>query len=147
MKKKVLIGVLSTCLFLGGAIAFGAEKSDLTGDHLSSLNEDRPSIKKQETHSHSQSNSLSLETEVEHDKIIHKIKSDDESFQNSDSSIITKEKASDITQNYIGGEVTKIEIEEEHGNMQYKVEIQNGDGETEVRIDATTGDIFGSKKR
>ena len=45
-----------------------------------------------------------------------------------------------VTERY-GGTVTEVERELEHGQLEWKIEIQTAQGELDVRVDAATGQI------
>jgi uncharacterized membrane protein YkoI len=145
MKKKVLIGVVSSLLVLGGAFAVGASKNDTRSDDSIHL-DDKSSLINLGTQSLPEmKEGQKIELETEHGQTFYKIESDDDSSNSttsqSDTSAISVEEAAKIATNEVNGTVTEVEKEMEHGRMEYKFEIQSNQGEVDVRVDAETGKI------
>ncbi|MDQ0972953.1 putative membrane protein YkoI [Neobacillus niacini] len=145
MKKKVLIGVVSSLLVLGGAFAVGASKNDTRSDDSIHL-DDKSSLINLGTQSLPEmKEGQKIELETEHGQTFYKIESDDDSSNStttqSDTSDISVEEAAKIATNEVNGTVTEVEKEMEHGRMEYKFEIQSNQGEVDVRVDAETGKI------
>lgn len=59
-----------------------------------------------------------------------------------ESSVIGSEEAQRIALNEFEGTVTSLELDEEDGRFIYEVEIERGDHEAEIEIDAYTGEIL-----
>ena len=57
-------------------------------------------------------------------------------------STITESQAISIASNAAKGTVTEIELENENGKMVYSVEITEGKTETDVKVDAISGQIL-----
>ncbi|MFP7295863.1 PepSY domain-containing protein [Neobacillus niacini] len=136
MKNKVLIGIVSSLLVLGGAIAVGAAKNDLPEDNkINSGTQNLPEIKPGQE----------IELETEHGQTFYKVESDDDwnssSKQPASASAVTIEDAAKIATNEVNGKITEVEKEMEHGRLEYKFEIQSEQGEVDIRVDAETGKI------
>lgn len=56
--------------------------------------------------------------------------------------VIDVDKAKEIALEQFSGEVDEVELEEEDGRLIYEIEIENGEDEAEVEIDAYTGDVL-----
>ncbi|MEH7491935.1 PepSY domain-containing protein [Neobacillus niacini] len=145
MKNKVLIGVVSSLLVLGGAFAVGASKNDTRPDDSTHL-DDKSSVINLGTQSLPEiKEGQEIELETEHGQTFYKIESDDDSSNSSASqsntSAISVEEAAKIATNEVNGTVTEVEKEMEHGRLEYKFEIQSDQGEADVRVDAETGNI------
>ncbi|MFB3168986.1 PepSY domain-containing protein [Neobacillus sp. 179-C4.2 HS] len=145
MKKKVLIGVVSSLLVLGGAFAVGASKNDTHPDDSIHLDDKSSSINLGTQSLPEIKEGQEIELETEHGQTFYKIESDDDSSNSttsqSDTSAISVEEAAKIATNEVNGTVTEVEKEMEHGRMEYKFEIQSNQGEVDVRVDAETGKI------
>jgi uncharacterized membrane protein YkoI len=142
MKNKVLIGVVSSLLVLGGAIAVGASNNDNHLDDKSAVinldTQNLPELKAGQE----------IELETEHGQTFYKVESDDDDDSNSSStqstntSAVSIEEAAKIATNEVNGKITEVEKEMEHGRLEYKFEIQSDrGGEVDVRVDAETGKI------
>ncbi|WP_052427352.1 PepSY domain-containing protein [Neobacillus niacini] len=146
MKNKALIGVVSSLLVLGGAIAVGASKNDTRPDdsvHVDDKNsfinlgtQNLPEIKPGQE----------IELETEHGQTFYKVESYDDdsnssSTQSTNTSTLSVEEAAKIATNEVNGKITEVEKEMEHGRLEYKFEIQSDRGEVDVRVDAETGKI------
>lgn len=138
MKNKVLIGVVSSFLVLGGAIAVGASKNDVRPDDQASVKnlatQNLPEIKEGQE----------MELETEHGKTFYKIESDDDisiSTSQLTTASLSAEEAAKIAVNEVNGTITEVEKEVEHGRLEYKFEIQSDQGEADVGVDAETGKI------
>jgi uncharacterized membrane protein YkoI len=145
MKKKVLIGVVSSLLVLGGAFAVGASKNDSRPDDSIHL-DDKSSVINLGTQSLPEiKEGQEIELETEHGQTFYKIESDDDSSNSTASltntSALSVEEAAKIATNEVNGTITEVEKEMEHGRMEYKFEIQSDQGEVDVRVDAETGKI------
>jgi uncharacterized membrane protein YkoI len=145
MKKKVLIGVVSSLLVLGGAFAVGASKNDSRPDDSIHLDDKSQGINLGTQSLSEIKEGQEIELETEHGQTFYKIESDDDSSKSatsqSDTSAISVEEAAKIATNEVNGTVTEVEKEMEHGRMEYKFEIQSDQGEVDVRVDAETGKI------
>jgi uncharacterized membrane protein YkoI len=145
MKKKVLIGVVSSLLVLGGAIAVGASKNDTRQDDSIHL-DDKSSVINLATQSLPEIKAgQEIELETEHGQTFYKIESDDDSSQStasqSNTSALSVDEAAKIAVNEVNGTITEVEQEMEHGRLEYKFEIQSDQGEADVRVDAETGKV------
>jgi uncharacterized membrane protein YkoI len=145
MKNKVLIGVVSSLLVLGGAIAVGASKNDERPDNSFHL-DDKASVKNLDTQNLPEiKEGQEIELETEHGQTIYKIQSDDDSRNStasqSTSTSLSIDEAAKIAVNKVNGTVTEVEKEMENGRLEYKFEIQTNQGEADVRVDAETGKI------
>jgi uncharacterized membrane protein YkoI len=145
MKNKVLIGVVSSVLVLGGAIAVGASKNDSRPDDSIHL-DDKSSVINLDTQSLPEiKEGQEIELETEHGQTFYKIESDDDSSKStasqSNTSAISVEEAAKIAVNEVNGNITKVEQEMEHGRLEYKFEMQSAQGEVDVRVDAETGKV------
>ncbi|WHY02140.1 PepSY domain-containing protein [Neobacillus sp. DY30] len=145
MKNKVLIGVVSSLLILGGAIAAGASKNDTRPDDSIHL-DDKSSVIDLNTQSFPEiKEGQEIELETEHGQSFYKIESDDDGGSStaspSNTSSISVEEASKIAVKEVNGTITKVEKEMEHGRLEYKFEIQSDQGEVDVRVDAETGKV------
>ena len=56
--------------------------------------------------------------------------------------VISVDKAVEIALEQFSGEVDDVELEEEDGRLIYEVEIEKGEDEAEVEIDAYTGEVL-----
>ncbi|MEN1968348.1 PepSY domain-containing protein [Lentibacillus sp. N15] len=56
--------------------------------------------------------------------------------------VIQSKKAMEIALNEFAGEITDFDLEEDDGRLIYEIEIENGDREAEIKIDAYTGEIY-----
>lgn len=56
--------------------------------------------------------------------------------------VISVDKAIEIALEQFSGEVDEVELEEEDGRLIYEVEIEKGEDEAEVEIDAYTGEVL-----
>lgn len=146
MKNKVLIGVVSSLLVLGGAIAVGASKNDTRPDDSVHV-DDKNSVINLDTQNLPEiKEGQELELETEHGQTFYKIESDDDdsnssSTQSTNTSTLSVEEAAKIATNEVNGKITEVEKEMEHGRLEYKFEIQSDRGEVDVRVDAETGKI------
>ncbi|MEH7013852.1 PepSY domain-containing protein [Neobacillus niacini] len=145
MKNKVLIGVVSSLLVLGGAFAVGASKNDTIPDDSIHV-DDKNSVINLDTQNLPEiKEGQELELETEHGQTFYKIESDDDSSKSSASqantSTLSVEEAAKIATNEVNGKITEVEKEMEHGRLEYKFEIQSDRGEVDVRVDAETGKI------
>lgn len=146
MKNKVLIGVVSSLLVLGGAIAVGASKNDTRPDDSIHL-EDKSSVVNLGTQNLPEiKEGQKIELETEHGQTFYKIETDDDSNDSAAASqtnttALSAEEAAKIATNEVNGKITKIEREMEHGRLEYKFEIQSDQGEADVRVDAESGKI------
>jgi uncharacterized membrane protein YkoI len=148
MRNKVLIGVVSSLLVLGGAIAVGASKNDnpqensVQADDKNSVihlgTQNLPEIKPGQE----------IELETEHGQTFYKVENDDDdddnnssSTQSTNTSTISVEEAAKIATNEVNGKITEVEKEMEHGRLEYKFEIQSDRGEVDIRVDAESGKI------
>jgi uncharacterized membrane protein YkoI len=145
MKNKVFIGVVSSLLVLGGAIAVGASKSDTRPDDSIHL-DDKASVINLDTQSLPEiKEGQEIELETEHGQTFYKIKTDDDisnsTASQSTTTTLSVEEAAKIAVNEVNGNITEVEQEMEHGRLEYKFEIQSDQGEADVRVDAETGKI------
>jgi uncharacterized membrane protein YkoI len=147
MKNKVLIGVVSSLLVLGGAIAVGASKNDTPQDNPVQV-DDKSSVINLGTQNLPEIKpGQEIELETEHGQTFYKVESDDDDDSNSSStqstntSTISIEEAAKIATNEVNGKITEVEKEMEHGRLEYKFEIQSDQGEVDIRVDAETGKI------
>ncbi|MFC2947962.1 PepSY domain-containing protein [Virgibacillus sediminis] len=58
------------------------------------------------------------------------------------SDILTTEQAVEIAQAEVDGTVTEMEVDEDDGRYVYEIELGTDNGETELTIDAVTGDVL-----
>jgi len=58
------------------------------------------------------------------------------------STAISIDEAVDIALSKFTGQVTEVEVEEEDGRLIYEVEIESGEEEAEIEIDAHTGEVI-----
>lgn len=56
--------------------------------------------------------------------------------------VINVDKAIEIALEQFSGEVDEVELEEQDGRLIYEIEIENGEDEAEVEIDAYTGEVL-----
>jgi uncharacterized membrane protein YkoI len=146
MKNKVLIGVVSSLLVLGGAIAVGAANNDSRLDD-SIHTDDKSSVINLDTQNLPElKEGQELELETEHGQTFYKVESDDDDSNSlttasTNTSAISIEEAAKIATNEVNGKITEVEEEMEHGKLEYKFEIQSDRGEVDVRVDAETGKI------
>lgn len=145
MKNKVLIGIVSSLLVLGGAFAVGASKNDTRSDDSIHL-DDKSSVINLGTQSLPEiKEGQEIELETEHGQTFYKIESDDDSSKSaasqSTTSALSVEEAAKIATSEVNGTITEVEKEMEHGRLEYKFEIQSDQGEADVRVDAETGEI------
>jgi uncharacterized membrane protein YkoI len=147
MRNKVLIGVVSSLLVLGGAIAVGASKNDTPQDNSVQV-DDKNSVINLDTQNLPEIKpGQEIELETEHGQTFYKIESDDDDDSNSSStqstntSAVSIEEAAKIATNEVNGKITEVEKEMEHGRLEYKFEIQSDRGEVDIRVDAETGKI------
>jgi uncharacterized membrane protein YkoI len=146
MKNKVLIGVVSSLLVLGGAIAVGASNNDSRLDD-SIHTDDKSSVINLDTQNLPElKEGQELELETEHGQTFYKIETDDDDSNSSSTastnhSALSIEEAAKIATNEVNGKITEVEKEMEHGKLEYKFEIQSDRGEVDVRVDAETGKI------
>lgn len=89
-----------------------------------------------------------LEDNTSNDKpkeVVIKEKGDEQSQQENDKTkevIISYEEAKRIALAEFSGEIDDIELDTEDGRLIYEVEIERGDKEAEIEIDAYTGEII-----
>lgn len=139
MKNKFLVGVIAVGVVMGGALAVGAANGNDDSNHFddSKVNggaatQTAPKVIK----------NVEVELETEHGQRFYKVETDDSMVAPPPSAdAISIESATEIATNTVNGTITKIEKEVEHGRLEYKFEIQTGSGESEVRIDAETGEV------
>lgn len=147
MKNKVLIGVVSSLLVLGGAFAVGASNNDTRLDDSNHLDDKSAVINLDTQNLPDLKAGQELELETEHGQTFYKIDdvNDDDSSQSaasqSSSSAISVDEAAKIATNEVNGKITEVEKEMEHGRLEYKFEIQSDRGEVDIRVDAETGKI------
>jgi uncharacterized membrane protein YkoI len=148
MRNKVLIGVVSSLLVLGGAIAVGASKND-TPQENSVQADDKNSVIHLGTQNLPEIKpGQEIELETEHGQTFYKVENDDDdddnnssSTQSTNTSTISVEEAAKIATNEVNGKITEVEKEMEHGRLEYKFEIQSDRGEVDIRVDAESGKI------
>ncbi|MFD0951687.1 PepSY domain-containing protein [Virgibacillus natechei] len=51
-------------------------------------------------------------------------------------------KAEEIALNEFDGQITELELDEDDGRLMYEIEIEDGEDEAEIEIDAYTGEIL-----
>jgi uncharacterized membrane protein YkoI len=145
MKNKVLIGVVSSLLVLGGAFAVGASKNDTRPDDSIHLDDKSQGINLGTQSLPEIKEGQEIELETEHGQTFYKIESDDDSSKStasqSNTSALSVEEAAKIATSEVNGTITEVEKEMEHGRLEYKFEIQSDKGEADVRVDAETGEI------
>lgn len=148
MKNKVLIGVVSSLLVLGGAFAVGASNNNTRPDDSNHLDDKSAFINLDTQNLPELKAGQELELETEHGQTFYKIdddNDDDDSSKStasqSNSSAISVDEAAKIATNEVNGKITEVEKEMEHGRLEYKFEIQSDRGEVDVRVDAETGKI------
>ncbi|MEH6996055.1 PepSY domain-containing protein [Neobacillus drentensis] len=148
MKNKVLIGVVSSLLVLGGAFAVGASNNNTRPDDSNHLDDKSTVINLDTQNLPELKAGQELELETEHGQTFYKIDDDDDNDDSSkstasqsNSSAISVDEAAKIATNEVNGKITEVEKEMEHGRLEYKFEIQSDRGEVDVRVDAETGKI------
>ncbi|TDL72791.1 hypothetical protein E2R56_16500 [Rhodococcus qingshengii] len=147
MRNKVLIGVVSSLLVLGGAIAVGASKNDTPQDNSVQVDDKNSVINLGTQNLPEIIPGQEIELETEHGQTFYKVESDDDddtnssSTQSTNTSAVSIEEAAKIATNEVNGKITEVENEMEHGRLEYKFEIQSDRGEVDVRVDAETGKI------
>jgi uncharacterized membrane protein YkoI len=145
MRNKVLIGVVSSLLVFGGAIAVGASKNDTRPDDSIHLDDKSQGINLDTQSFPEIREGQKIELETEHGQTFYKIESDDDNSKSTSSqsnpSALSLEEAAKIATNEVNGNITEVEQEMEHGRLEYKFEIQSDQGEVDVRVDAETGKI------
>jgi uncharacterized membrane protein YkoI len=147
MRNKVLIGVVSSLLVLGGAIAVGASKNDTPQDNSVQVDDKNSVINLGTQNLPEIKPGQEIELETEHGQTFYKVESDDDddtnssSTQSTNTSAVSIEEAAKIATNEVNGKITEVENEMEHGRLEYKFEIQSDRGEVDVRVDAETGKI------
>ena len=145
MKNKVLIGVVSSLLVLGGAFAVGASKNDTRPDDSIHLDDKSQGINLGTQSLPEIKEGQEIELETEHGQTFYKIESDDDSSKStasqSNTSALSVEEAAKIATSEVNGTITEVEKEMEHGRLEYKFEIQSDKGEADVRVNAETGEI------
>ena len=145
MKNKVLIGVVSSLLVLGGAFAVGASKNDTRPDDSIHLDDKSQGINLGTQSLPEIKEGQEIELETEHGQTFYKIESDDDGSKSttsqSNTSALSVEEAAKIATSEVNGTITEVEKEMEHGRLEYKFEIQSDKGEADVRVDAETGEI------
>ncbi|PAE39711.1 PepSY domain-containing protein [Bacillus sp. 7884-1] len=147
MRNKVLIGLVSSLLVLGGAIAVGASKNDTPQDNSVQVDDKNSVINLGTQNLPEIKPGQEIELETEHGQTFYKVESDDDDDSNSSStqstntSAVSIEEAAKIATNEVNGKITEVENEMEHGRLEYKFEIQSDRGEVDVRVDAETGKI------
>lgn len=62
--------------------------------------------------------------------------------QTGNNAMLTEEEAVSIAQEEFAGKVTDVELDEEDGRRIYEIEIENGEDEATVEIDAYTGKVL-----
>ncbi|WP_153733173.1 PepSY domain-containing protein [Sporosarcina obsidiansis] len=60
--------------------------------------------------------------------------------------ILSQEEISTIAQRHAPGTITDVELEHEHGRVVYDIELQEQTIETDLELDATTGDVLTMKQ-
>ncbi|WHZ04595.1 PepSY domain-containing protein [Neobacillus sp. YX16] len=147
MKNKVLIGVVSSLLVLGGAFAVGASNNNTRPDDSNHLDDKSAVINLDTQNLPELKAGQELELETEHGQTFYKIDddNDDDSSKStasqSNTSAISVDEAAKIATNEVNGKITEVEKEMEHGRLEYKFEIQSDRGEVDIRVDAETGKI------
>lgn len=86
----------------------------------------------------------SEEKDKQEDKAEKKQEQGNEKEPESDSkkAVISTKEAGEIALKEFSGEIDEIELEEEDGRLIYEVEIERGEQEAEIEIDAYTGEII-----
>ena len=146
MRNKLLIGVVSSLLVLGGAIAVGASKNDTPQDTPIQADDKNSVINLSTQNLPEIKPGQEMELETEHGQTFYKVESDDDDSNSSSSqstitSKVSIEEAAKIATNEVNGKITEVEKEMEHGRLEYKFEIQSDRGEVDIRVDAETGKI------
>jgi uncharacterized membrane protein YkoI len=147
MKNKVIIGVVSSLLVLGGAFAVGASNNNTRPDDSNHLDDKSTVINLDTQNLPELKAGQELELETEHGQTFYKIDddNDDDSSKStasqSNSSAISVDEAAKIATNEVNGKITEVEKEMEHGRLEYKFEIQSDRGEVDIRVDAEHGKI------
>ena len=147
MKNKVIIGVVSSLLVLGGAFAVGASNNNTRPDDSNHLDDKSTVINLDTQNLPELKAGQELELETEHGQTFYKIDddNDDDSSKStasqSNSSAISVDEAAKIATNEVNGKITEVEKEMEHGRLEFKFEIQSNRGEADVRVDAQTGEV------
>jgi uncharacterized membrane protein YkoI len=132
MKNKMIGILIGIGVVLGGA--FVAMASNGADDNLNANNEAVPANGKVVEN---------VELETEHGETSFKVETDDSNSipVNINANAISIEEATKIATAKVMGKVTKVEKEMEQGRLEYKFEIQTSNGESDVRVDAETGEI------
>ncbi|WP_373895104.1 PepSY domain-containing protein [Virgibacillus sp. CBA3643] len=67
---------------------------------------------------------------------------DRNSTKSNNNTVIDLEKAEEIALNEFDGKITDLELDEDDDRLMYEIEIENGEDEAEIEIDAYTGEIL-----
>ncbi|WP_053600195.1 PepSY domain-containing protein [Bacillus sp. FJAT-18017] len=124
MKNKLLVAGLVAGVIIGGTFAVGAsEKDDFARQNDSKMS------------------GIETELETEHGKTFIKMESANGNSETAGKQL-TVEQATEIAKRAASGRIEEIETEYENGRLEYKFEFKDGSKETEVRIDALTGEVI-----
>ncbi|MBP1968639.1 putative membrane protein YkoI [Virgibacillus natechei] len=66
----------------------------------------------------------------------------DENSSKTNNTVIDLGKAEEIALNEFDGQITELELDEDDGRLMYEIEIEDGEDEAEIEIDAYTGEIL-----
>ncbi|UJL47018.1 PepSY domain-containing protein [Virgibacillus sp. NKC19-16] len=64
------------------------------------------------------------------------------STKSNNNTVIDLEKAEEIALNEFDGKITDLELDEDDGRRMYEIELEKGEDEAEIEIDAYTGEIL-----
>lgn len=67
---------------------------------------------------------------------------DGNSTKSNNNTVIDLEKAEEIALNEFDGKITDLELDEDDDRLMYEIELENGEDEAEIEIDAYTGEIL-----
>ncbi|WP_409254068.1 PepSY domain-containing protein [Bacillus sp. SCS-153A] len=141
MKKAVLLVIL-TFILLGGIVAFTAGNSMIVDSVSQKKTQSNETFVKELSDNERKFEHLEIELDEEHKKTFYKNEGHYSSgMKTGGASEITVKEAETLALREIQGTVIKVEKEFEHGKIEYKFKLQTDSGETEVRVDAVTGEI------